>query len=82
MAHRKSITVGIDDRFFNIPTVVGGKQVSAKKAVGAAQRKGLGRGFKNIESAVTAAKTRSRKSRSGAPTNPSSPKNRTFRKKI
>lgn len=62
MSHRKSITVGVDGKYYNIGTVVGGKTLGNKQATShAIKNKALGRPFKSIDSAVDAAKKRSRK---------------------
>ena len=46
MSHEKSITVGIDNKYYNIPTVIGGKQLTDKKAVDhAVKSKSLGQGY-------------------------------------
>lgn len=57
----KTITVGFDDRFYNIPTIVGGKQLSEEEAI-SAYRSGKSKAsgsFSSIPEAVSAAKARS-----------------------
>jgi|TARA_Y100000310_G_scaffold192960_1_gene192916 hypothetical protein len=62
MSHEKSITVGIDNKYYNIPTVIGGKQLTDKKAVDhAVKSKSLGQGYSTLEKALGKARERSRK---------------------
>lgn len=61
MSHENTITIGVDDRFYNIPTVVGGKQRSESEAVGHFKRAGHHFGsFRKLEGALFSARERSR----------------------
>jgi len=61
MAHEKSITVEIEGDYFNIPTVVNGKQMTDREAVDYhSQNKSLGRAYNSQEDAVKDAERRSR----------------------
>ncbi len=56
MSHRKTITVGLDDVYYNIPTVIEGKEVSSKEATDyAIKNKTVGKGFSSIKEAVDSA---------------------------
>ncbi|MAH50522.1 hypothetical protein CMI37_32170 [Candidatus Pacearchaeota archaeon] len=58
MSHERTIT--IDDKFFNIKTIVKGKHVGKREAVDhAIKTKTLGSGFTTQTEAVNAAKERS-----------------------
>ena len=60
MSHERSITVQFGKEFINLPTVVGGKQMSDEEAIKFSQRTGRNLGkFKTREEAVAAAKRRS-----------------------
>jgi len=60
MAHEKSITVGVDGKFYNVPSIVNGKKVSTKAAVDSAfKSKKMGRGYATKDTAIAAAKKRS-----------------------
>ena len=61
MGHEKSITIGSDKRIFNIPSVVGGRQLSDKQAFQRFKRTGKHFGmFRKMPGALLSAKTRSR----------------------
>ena len=61
MPHERTITVGINGKFFNIPTVVNGSQLSNDQAVEhAIANKLLSVGFATQGEAVKAAQKRSR----------------------
>ncbi|MEE9610774.1 MAG: hypothetical protein V3W19_05950 [Desulfatiglandales bacterium] len=61
MSHEKTITVEIDGKHYNIPTVIGGKTYGVREAARIAiKNKGLGRGYLNLKNAVDAAKKRSK----------------------
>ena len=61
MSHERTITFDMDGKFFNVPSVIGGKQVSGKKAIDfAIKNKKLGRGFTSLQNAEKAAKARSK----------------------
>lgn len=60
MSHEKSITITRDGKHYNIPSVINGKQVSAREAEAyAVKNNSLGKAYNTIESAVEAAKKRS-----------------------
>lgn len=60
MSHEQSITIEIDGKYHNIPSVVGGKVVSDDEAYKAAiSQNGLGEGFADEPTAISAAKARS-----------------------
>lgn len=62
MSHRKTITIDVDGVYHNIPTVVGGKQLTPRQAADLAVKKNqLGVAFPSLDQAVEAAKKRSRK---------------------
>ena len=72
--HEQSITVGLDDQFYNIPSVVKGRKVNDDEAVAYAKRTNtLGQGFPDIATAVEAAKKRSARSTHGVATRPGRP---------
>tara|TARA_R100001530_G_scaffold26226_4_gene21112 strand:- start:1862 stop:2086 length:225 start_codon:yes stop_codon:yes gene_type:complete len=61
MSHEQTITVGIDDKFFNIKSVIGGKKVGKRAAVDhAIKTKRLGHGFTTQTEAHAAARARSK----------------------
>ena len=61
MSHEKTITIEVDGKHYNIPTVVGGKTLSSKQAADFAfKNKKLGKGFNSLDEAVKAAISRSR----------------------
>ena len=61
MSHEKSITIGVGGKFFNIPSVVKGKQLSKRAAFEHAKKnKTFGKGFPTIKTAVAAAVKRSK----------------------
>ena len=59
----RTISVGFDDRVFNIPTMVDGKQLSPGAAIKAAKKVGLRRfpNFSTVKEAVKAADERSQR---------------------
>lgn len=58
--HERSITVEIDGTYYNIPSVVQGRQLSDEDATAHAKRTNtLGTGFPDLRSAVETAKKRS-----------------------
>lgn len=58
--HEQSITIGLDDQFYNIPSVVKGRKISDDEAVAHAKRSNtLGQGYPDLDTAVSAAKQRS-----------------------
>lgn len=63
MSHEKSITIEVDGRFVNIPTVIEGHEVSKKRAIDAFMNKKIkslgNRSFKTLDEAIRAAKHRS-----------------------
>ena len=64
MAHEKSITIGMDGKFFNIPTVHKGQTVSGQAAIrlfreGKIRALGKPSGFKDMDTAIAAAVERS-----------------------
>ena len=61
MSHEKSITFGVDGKFYNVGTVRNGKQLTPKAAIDMAiKTDSLGKGYKSKEEAVGAAVKRSR----------------------
>lgn len=62
MSHEKTITVGLGNKFYNIPTVAGDKVLGPDKAIHRAKSFGtLGKAYDTKEEAVKAARKRSRK---------------------
>ncbi len=64
MAHEESITIDMDGKFFNIPTVHKGKKVSHQTAIrlfreGKIRALGKPSGFKDRDTAISAAVARS-----------------------
>lgn len=58
--HEKNITVDIDGKYYNIPSVVGGRELDARAASDLAVRQGtLGTPFDTLEDAERAAISRS-----------------------
>ena len=58
--HERSITVEIDGSYYNIPSVVQGRQLSDADATAhATRRKTLGEAFPSLDTALEAAKKRS-----------------------
>jgi len=56
----RSITIGVDGGFINIPTIVNGKQLSPEDAIAASKKSGVVREmYKTQDEAVAAAKRRS-----------------------
>tara|TARA_Y100000310_G_scaffold343439_1_gene451075 strand:+ start:5585 stop:5836 length:252 start_codon:yes stop_codon:yes gene_type:complete len=61
VSHKKTITVGIDGKFFNIPTVIGGKTVGTRRAVDfAIKNRKLGKSFNNEKAALNSARIKSK----------------------
>lgn len=60
MSHERTITVGIGNKFYNLPTVIGGKRVSTPEAIAAFKRSRRHLGvFDNEAAALAAAEARS-----------------------
>lgn len=61
-SREKTITVGIDNRFFNIPTLVNGRQLTGEQAIAEAEKVGVSRfpSFGTMAEAVAAASNRRR----------------------
>ena len=60
MSHEKTITIDMDGKWYNVPTVINGTQVSDEAAVEYARsNEDLGYAFNSVEEAVAAAKKRS-----------------------
>ena len=58
--HERSITVDIDGSYYNIPSVVNGRQLNDADATAHATRsKTLGEAFPSLDTAIEAAKKRS-----------------------
>ncbi len=61
MAHEQSITLQHQGKWYNIPSVVEGEVVPQDAALNYAQKnKRMGKGFKDVSTAVKAAKKRSK----------------------
>lgn len=64
MSHEKSITIEADGKFYNIPTVIRGEEVSTDEAVKRFRKGRLkplgGKSFSSEKEAVEAAKERSK----------------------
>ncbi len=60
MAHEKSMTFEIDGKYYNVPSVVKGKQLTKRKAVDLAIKNDtLGKAFNTQKEAIAAAEKRS-----------------------
>jgi len=60
MAHEQSVTIQVDGKWHNIPSVINGKKVSQAEAKAFAMKnKRLGKSFATVKAAVAAAKARS-----------------------